>query len=124
MKQSLEAVVAVIDDNASLRRSLANLLGSVGLTAEIHASAEEFLARAQFDAACAVVDLRLPAMSGLELAYELRERAPALPLIFLTAQNDAGTRQRCLDAGAAAFVTKPFVPDELVRIIRSVMTKP
>lgn len=124
MKQSLEPVVAVIDDDPSLRRSLTNLLGSVGLAAQSYASAELFLANGCTDlVACVLLDLRLPGMSGLELARELRAHHPDLPVVILSAQGDAATRRRCLEAGVFAFLTKPFVAKELVQTLRDALVK-
>lgn len=123
MTQSLEAVIAVVDDDASLRRSLANLLGSVGMASQTFASAEQFLSDAAADIGCVVLDLRLPGMSGLELTHQLRRGWPGLPVVVLSAQSDAPTRQRCLDAGVAAVLTKPFVPDELLNTLRSAMRR-
>jgi len=123
MNRSLESFIAVVDDDASLRRSLANLLGSVGLSTRTFASAEQFLTAVASDVACVVLDLRLPGMSGLELAHALRAEWPGLPVLVLSAQSDASMRRRCLEAGVAAVLAKPFVPDELVTTLRSVMMR-
>ena len=121
MNESLESFIAVIDDDASLRRSLANLLGSVGFSTRTFASAELFLTTVASDVTCVVLDLRLPGMSGLELVHALRTDWPGLPVLVLSAQSDTFTRQRCLDAGVVAVLGKPFIPDELVTTLRSVM---
>jgi FixJ family two-component response regulator len=120
MNESLESFIAVIDDDASLRRALANLLGSVGFSTRTFASAEQFLTAVASDVACVVLDLRLPGMSGLELVHALRTDWPGLPVLVLSAHSDTFTRQRCLAAGVVAVLAKPFIPDELVTTLRSV----
>jgi FixJ family two-component response regulator len=108
--------IAVVDDDASLRRSLCNLLRSRGFTAEAFASAEEFLSsttRRELSG-CLVLDLRMSGMSGLDLLHQLRAAGADIPVVVLTAQGDEGTRQRCLEAGAVAFLVKPFRADMLL----------
>ncbi len=103
-----EAIVFVVDDDLSVRTGLARLLKSVGLTAETFASAPEFLEKAQPDKpGCVIVDLRLPAMSGLELQEQLKARSLNLPIIFLTAFGTVPASVRAMKAGAIDFLEKP-----------------
>ena len=114
--------IAVVDDDASLRRSLCNLLRSRGFTAEAFASAEAFLSSTRREmAGCLVLDLRMSGMSGLDLLHQLRAAGPHIPVVVLTAQGDEGTRQRCLEAGAAAFLLKPFRAEVLLAEIRATL---
>jgi FixJ family two-component response regulator len=114
--------IAVVDDDASLRRSLCNLLWSRGFTAEAFASAEEFLSSTRREmTGCLVLDLRMSGMSGLDLLHQLRAAGADIPVVVLTAQGDEGTRQRCLEAGAAAFLVKPFRADMLLAEIRAAL---
>ena len=94
-------LIAVVDDDASMRGALRNLLRSVGFRAAAFASAEEFLQASQIqDTACAIVDVRMPGMSGLELQQHLATIQYPIPLIFITAHGDAEARARALRAGA------------------------
>jgi FixJ family two-component response regulator len=101
-------VVAIIDNDASLRGRLQALIGAAGLTAKLFRSAEEYLNRYTFHRPnCTVLDVRLPGMSGLDLQFRLKTRG-STPLVFLTAQNDVRTSVRAMKAGAVDFLIKPF----------------
>src|SRR3989449_6623341 len=103
------AVVSVVDDDASLRRSVRNLLRSVGFRVETFASAEEFLRSAEREnTGCLVLDLRMTGMSGLDLLRHLAAERSRVAVVVLTALGDEETRHRSLQAGAVAFLKKPF----------------
>jgi len=115
-------LIAVVDDDASMRGALRNLLRSVGFRAAAFASAEEFLQASQIqDTACAIVDVRMPGMSGLELQQHLATMQYPIPLIFITAHGDAEARARALRAGAVDFLYKPFSEEVLLRAIQSAL---
>lgn len=115
-------LIAVVDDDASMRGALRNLLRSVGFRAAAFASAEEFLHAGQLqDTACVIVDVRMPRMSGLELQQHLATTHCLIPLIFITAHGDAEARARALRAGAVDFLDKPFREDVLLRAIQSAL---
>jgi len=115
-------LIAVVDDDASMRGALRNLLRSVGFRAAAFASAEEFLQASQIqDTACAIVDVRMPGMSGLELQQHLATIQCPVPLIFITAHGDAEARARALRAGAVDFLYKPFSEEVLLRAIQSAL---
>ena len=119
MDEQGRPAIAVVDDDASLRRSVCNLLRSRGFTAEAFASAEEFLSSTRREmAGCLVLDLQMSGMSGLDLLHHLRAAGASIPIVVLTAHGDEGTRQRCLEAGAAAFLVKPFRADVLLAELR------
>jgi FixJ family two-component response regulator len=114
--------IAVVDDDASLRRSVCNLLRSRGFPTEAFPSAEEFLSSPRREiVGCLVLDLRMSGMSGLDLLRHLRAAEVQIPVVILTAQGDEGTRQRCLEAGAAAFLVKPFRAEMLLAEIRAAL---
>ncbi|HUL68022.1 MAG TPA: response regulator [Burkholderiaceae bacterium] len=103
------AVVFVVDDDASMRRSLSELLRSVGLDVQVYSSAHEFTQAARPDVpGCLVLDVRLPGMSGLAFQQELAKAGVALPIIFITGHGDVPMTVRAMKAGAAEFLTKPF----------------
>ena len=115
-------LIAVVDDDASMRGALRNLLRSVGFRAAAFASAEEFLQASQIQGtACAIVDVRMPGMSGLELQQHLATIQYPIPLIFITAHGDAEARARALRAGAVDFLDKPFREEVLLRAIQSAL---
>jgi FixJ family two-component response regulator len=116
---TLNGHVAIVDDDASLRRSLSNLLGSVGFHVETFVSAEAFLESALRErAGCLVLDLRMPAMSGLDLLRHLAAAGSRVPVIVLTAHGNDDIRQQCLEAGAFAFLEKPFRSATLLDAVR------
>lgn len=115
-------VVSIVDDDASLRRSLRNLLTSVGFRVETFPSAEDFLRSVQREtAACLVLDLRMAGMNGLDLLRHLAVTGSRIPVVILTAHGDDETRQRALEGGAVAFLGKPFRADTLLDAVRQAL---
>ncbi len=113
-------VIAVVDDDPSVRNGLKNLLLSLGYGAATYESAEQFLAAADGKPhSCVVADVRMGGISGLEMQDRLREKKFAAPIIFLTAHCDEATRSRAMSSGAFAFLCKPFDEDELLLSIGS-----
>ena len=114
--------VAIVDDDVSVRRSVANLLLSLGFQVESFASAEEFLCSAHWgNTGCLVLDLRMPAMGGLELLAELASRGRRVPAVILTAHGDDDARERATRSGAVAFIDKPFRSGALIEAVRSAL---
>ena len=112
-------IVFVVDDDPSVRTALGRLLLSCGIAARVFASAEAFLQLARPDSpACAIIDIHMPGLSGLDLQRSLSESGSALPLIFITGQGDIPTAVRAMKAGAADFLTKPFGDEELLEAVR------
>jgi FixJ family two-component response regulator len=103
-----EATVFVVDDDASVRRSLARLLRTAGWNVETLSTAREFLRRAPVsEPACVVLDVRMPEISGPELHSQMRESGLSLPVIFLTAYGDVPTSVEAMKRGAVDFLLKP-----------------
>jgi len=116
-------VICIVDDDASLRRSLSNLLMSVGFRVETFASAEAFLESVRRDSiGCLVLDVRMDGMSGVELLRRLAITGAAIPAIMLTAHSDDETRRRSLEAGAVAFLEKPVRSDALLAAVRAALS--
>ena len=105
-----DCLVHVVDDDAGLRRSLRFLLDSVGWSVKLYASAEEFLdlAAPPTQPSCLLLDIRMPAMSGLELQQVLRERGVHLPILFMTGHADVSMAVQAMKSGASDFIEKPF----------------
>ena len=111
--------VFVVDDDASMRDSLSDLIGSAGLHVQTFASAQEFLASPRSDAAsCLVLDVQLPGLSGLDLQQELAKLDVQIPIIFITGHGDIPMSVRAIKAGALEFLTKPFDDEDLLNAIQ------
>ena len=110
--------VHVVDDDPSIRRSLARLLTGAGHPHAFYASAEELLAVAGPELrGCLLLDLRLPRMSGLELQVALRDRGCQLPIVFLTGHGDVAASVRAMKLGAADFLEKPVSAEVLLAAV-------
>ena len=115
-------LVAIVDDDQSIRSALYGLMNAVGLEARMFASAEEFLASEdERRTGCLVTDIRMPGMSGLELQSKLNASDRRIPTIFITAHGDEKIRVQALQAGAIEFVHKPFNQKALVATIRAAL---
>lgn len=112
-------IIAVVDDDASVRESLAGLAESVGYEAALFASAEEFLQSADHrdSLACLILDVRLPGMSGVELYKQLTQRLQSIPTIFITAHADPELNTWA-KTGVIALLYKPFQPEVLLQAVR------
>ena len=111
-------LIAIIEDDDSLRPALIGLVRSLGYDGEGFASAEAFLdAGAQHRAACLVTDLQLPGLGGLELKSKLAASGCALPAIVITARGEAALEERALACGALCLLRKPFEADALIAAI-------
>jgi FixJ family two-component response regulator len=111
-------VIAVIDDDASVRRAVQRLLQAAGWTVETFATARAFLeAGERARPACLVLDVHLPGMSGLQLQEHLAAAGAALPIVFITAYDDEATRARVQRAGAVAYLRKPFEQGTLLEAV-------
>ena len=118
-EQSQQPVVFVVDDDASMRKALANLIHSVGLRAETFASAPDFLAVELPDApSCLILDVRLPGLSGLDFQARLASASIEIPIIFITGHGDIPMTVRAMKAGAVEFLTKPFRDQDLLDAVQ------
>ena len=112
-------LIAVVDDDPSLRRSLRRLLRSSGYRVEVFASAEELIERTHSTSfAGFVLDVRMPGMGGLELQKQLSAACIRAPVIFITGHQDAQAQQEARDAGAVDWLEKPFEDEALLGCLR------
>jgi FixJ family two-component response regulator len=112
------SLISIIDDDAALRSSLENLIRSVGLRVQCFSSAESFLSSNQLhESGCLILDVRMPGMSGPELQRRLAGANSHTSIIFITAHEDEAQRTQALEAGAVAFLYKPFYEEELFNAI-------
>ena len=118
MQASSNRSIALVEDDDALRRAVANLLASHGLSVSAYASAERFLENAETEqVGCLLLDLRLARMSGLDLLKQLRIEGKRIPTVVMTARADDATREACLAAGALALLTKPCPTQVLFQTI-------
>ena len=119
-----DAIVFVVDDDESVRQSLKNLVGSVGLRVEAFASAQEFLRSKLTDVpGCLVLDVRLPGLSGLDLQKRMADAGIEIPIIFITGHGDIPMTVRAMKAGAVEFLTKPFRDQDLLDAIQQALER-
>jgi FixJ family two-component response regulator len=117
-----ENLISIVDDDESVRRTTTLLIESFGFRAAAFESAETFLRSGHLhDTSCLIVDVQMPGMSGLQLQSHLAAAGCGIPIIFITAYETKDSRQRAMQAGAAAFLGKPFSDEQLLQIIRSAL---
>lgn len=119
-----DPLVFIIDDDASVRRSVERLFKSVGLKVEIFASAHDFLERERPDGpSCIVLDVRMPGFSGFDLQEELAAVNLRVPIVFLTAHGNVPLSVRAMKAGAMDFIEKPFDEQVLLDAVQRALEK-
>ena len=113
----------LLDDDVSMLKALGRLMNSAGFIAEKFSDPLTFLARLE-RASCrlAILDVWMPQMNGLEVQDCLRQDSPETRIIFITGRDDPSVRQTALDAGAFAFLTKPFEDETLVQLVQKAMS--
>jgi FixJ family two-component response regulator len=116
------SLVSIVDDDESVREALPELLTEFGFDTQAFSSAEEFLA-SEFvgRTACLILDVAMPGMSGPALQQELARRRQEIPIVYITAQSDAGIRPRLLEAGAVECLFKPFSERELYDAVNTAL---
>jgi len=118
------SVVFIVDDDASVRRSIQDLLSSVALRSEAFATPQEFFNSQRVDCpGCLVLDVRLPGMSGLDFQRALVEVGVSLPIIFITGHGDVPMSVQAMKSGAVEFLMKPFRPQELLDAIQQALDR-
>ena len=117
-------LIAIVDDDESVLRSLQDLTESDGLTALCFGASEQFLhSEARNNAACLIADIRMPGMSGLELQAKLKAEGCQIPIIFITAHSDTGMRTLAMREGAVEFLSKPFDDAVLLEIVHTALKR-
>jgi FixJ family two-component response regulator len=119
------SLVAVVDDDESVRESLPDLLREFRFAARAFSSGEEFLASDSIgEAKCLILDIAMPGMTGLDLQQELNRRGQQIPIIFITAQRDEAIRARALEQGAVECLFKPFSDTTLLEALNRAIRVP
>ena len=116
------AVIAIVDDDHSVREALASLVRSLGYAAMAFDCAEALLKSKRRGVSCLIADVQMPGMTGLDLCQQLSASGERIPTILITAYPDDSVRERALTAGVIGYLSKPFKEDDLLACIRSALT--
>ena len=120
-------VIAIVDDDESVCRAIRRLVRSLGMQADTFTSGQEFVEMLDgvpwVHVDCVVLDLQMPGMTGLEVQERLARSGHLLPVIFITAHDEVGMRERALAAGAVAFIRKPFNDELLIKTLDVVLKR-
>jgi FixJ family two-component response regulator len=120
----MQPTVFIIDDDASIRKSLSRLLRSAGFEVETFATAELFLKRKHYDGiGCLVLDVRMPGISGIDLQDELSKADYSMPIVFITGHGNIPMGVHAIKKGAIDFLSKPFEDEELLQAVREAIEK-
>jgi FixJ family two-component response regulator len=118
-----QTTIAIVDDDESVCHAIKGLVRSLGMGANTFASGQEFIdfieamPSQRFD--CVILDVQLPGLNGLDVQDRLKKRGNRFPTIFITAHDEVNVRERALAAGAAAFLSKPFNAELLIKTLRA-----
>ena len=117
-------VISIVDDDESIRDSTRQLLRSAGYCVTTYDSAETFLESGAVERTeCIILDVRMPSMDGLELQRRLNASDAHVPIIFVTAHDDAASKRQAIAAGAVDFLNKPFETNALLTTVESALTR-
>jgi FixJ family two-component response regulator len=120
-----DPLIAVVDDDRSIRNATQDLLNAAGYTSLTFENAKCFLgSSARANVVCLVADMRMPGMSGLELHEHLAGSGNGIPTVIITAHPDEHARERARQSGITCFLAKPFTPDELLACVRKALASP
>ena len=115
-------LISIVDDDESVRRTTTLLIKSFGFQSEAFESAERFLGSGRLnDTCCLIVDVQMPGVNGLALQGQLAAAGSRVPMVFITGYDQEESRQRAMQAGAVAFLVKPFSDEQLLQTIRSAL---
>ncbi len=124
---SLKPLIAIVDDDESVCRAVSRLLRSLSMDAETFHSGQAFLdlleAMPSFHPDCVILDVQMPGMSGLEVLERLAKSGHTVPVVFITAHDEVGVREKALEAGALAFLRKPFDDELLIKTLREALKR-
>ena len=123
-KMAERPLVAIVDDDKSHRNATRDLLRAAGFPTATFEDAESFLgSESRASTACVVADMRMPGMTGLELYQALVASGEGIPTVLITAQPEERTQSRAREAGITCYLSKPFVPDDLLECVREALAK-
>lgn len=118
----MKSVIAIVDDDQSIREALASLMNSLGYEAVAYSSGDEFMESAERGrTACLITDVNMPGMTGPQLHQRLIKSGKRIPTIFVTAYPDDAVRATAAQAGVDCYLTKPFHEEEMLACVRSAL---
>ena len=118
-------MISIVDDDDSVREATTGLVRSLGYSAATFGSADEFLASNRMaDTSCLISDVQMPGLSGLELQHYLADRGYSVPIVFVTGYLEEKAREQAMEAGAIAFLVKPFSEEQLIVCLEAALRKP
>jgi FixJ family two-component response regulator len=118
-------VVAVIDDNLDILRVMSRVLSALGYDSELYVSAKEFLdAAAATEAICLIVDVQLGESCGFDLPQQLAAAGFTFPIVFMSGHDTESAKARALQVGGLAFLSKPFLPEDLIQALANLPPPP
>jgi FixJ family two-component response regulator len=122
-----KSLIAIVDDDESVCRAVRRLVRSLAMDAETFSSGQQFIelleAMPSFQPDCVILDVQMPGMNGLDVQELLAASGSKIPLIFITAHDDIGVREKALGAGALAFLRKPFDDELLVKTLHEALKR-
>lgn len=125
--ENLRSLIAIVDDDESVCRAVRRLVRSLAMDAETFSSGQQFLdlleAMPSFQPDCVILDMQMPGLNGLDVQELLAASGSKIPLIFITAHDDDGVREKALGAGALAFLRKPFDDELLVKTLHEALKR-
>lgn len=125
--RNAKPLIAIVDDDESVCRALRRLVRSIAMDAETFSSGQNLLdlfeAMPSFRPDCLILDVQMPRMSGLAVQENLAQGGKTFPVIFITAHDDVGIREKALAAGAVAFLRKPFIDELLIKTIEEALRR-
>ena len=120
-------LIAIVDDDDSVCRAVRRLVRSLAMDGETFSSGKQFLdlldAMPSFQPDCLILDVQMPEMNGLEVQEQLASSSKSIPLIFITAHDEVGAREKAIAAGAVAFLRKPFNDELLIKTLREALKR-
>jgi FixJ family two-component response regulator len=120
-------LIAIVDDDESVCRAIKRLVRSLGMEADTFTSGRDFIelidAMPSFQPDCLVLDVQMPGMNGLDVQEQLVSSGSRLPIVFITAHDEMGVRDRALSAGALAFLRKPFNDELFIRTLTAALKR-
>ena len=120
-------LIAIVDDDESVCRAIKRLVRSLGMEADTFTSGRDFIelidAMPSFQPDCVVLDVQMPGMNGLDVQEQLVSSGSRLPIVFITAHDEMGVRERALSAGALAFLRKPFNDELFIKTLTAALQR-
>ena len=120
----MQEKVAIVDDEPGVRRALKRLVEANGFATQVYGSGEDFLADSLEGVTCAILDVNLGGLSGLETCRCLTSKHGRIPVIFITAQDSPDVRKEAMELGCSAFLRKPFLGELLIGAVREAVSHP